>query len=145
MIVADDRRVEFRVSVTPCLGGEKVVLRIVAPHANLGHLDPLIPNETAFDFAHDILESPSGLVLVTGPTGSGKTTTLYAALRMIESRDHTLNIVTIEDPVEYNLELRDSDPGQQLARTGILKDATDRTPTRSRCDLGGRNPRSRIC
>jgi type II secretory ATPase GspE/PulE/Tfp pilus assembly ATPase PilB-like protein len=54
-------------------------------------------------FAKEMFQSPSGLVKVTGPTGAGKTTTLYAALNSIEGRDHTRNIVTIEDPVEHNL------------------------------------------
>jgi type II secretory ATPase GspE/PulE/Tfp pilus assembly ATPase PilB-like protein len=103
LVRADDQRIEFRVSVTPCHGGEKAVLRVVAPNPDF--LDPanLILSEPVAAFAKEMFQSPSGLVLVTGPTGAGKTTTLYAALSAIEGRDHTLNIVTIEDPVEHNL------------------------------------------
>ncbi len=103
MIEASDRRIEYRVSATPCLGGEKMVLRVLARTPTLMDLDNLILSESVASFAHDITEYPSGLILVTGPTGAGKTTTLYAALHAIESRDRTINIVTIEDPVEYNL------------------------------------------
>ena len=67
---------------------------------NLGNL--VLSNPVAA-FVEEMFQSPSGLVLVTGPTGAGKTTTLYAALNAIEGKDHTTNIVTIEDPVEHNL------------------------------------------
>jgi len=97
------RRIEFRVSVTPCLGGEKLVLRIVIPNPRFLDLDNLIVWQPVAAFVKQIIQTPSGLVLVTGPTGAGKTTTLYAALNAIEGWDHTLNIVTIEDPVEHNL------------------------------------------
>jgi type II secretory ATPase GspE/PulE/Tfp pilus assembly ATPase PilB-like protein len=97
------RVVELRVSITPCQGGEKAVVRIVAPDPYLGELDNLLLFRPLASFAKEIFDSPSGLVLVTGPTGAGKTTTLYAALNRIQAHRPTLNIVTIEDPVEYSL------------------------------------------
>jgi type II secretory ATPase GspE/PulE/Tfp pilus assembly ATPase PilB-like protein len=103
VIRANDHRIEFRVSVTPCQGGEKLVLRVVAPNPDFLDLANLILSGPVAAFAKEMFQSPSGLVLVTGPSGAGKTTTLYAALNTIEGSDHTLNIVTIEDPVEHNL------------------------------------------
>lgn len=103
LVRADGQRIEFRVSATPCYGGEKLVLRVVDPNPDFSDLTNLILSEPVAAFAKEMFQNPSGLVLVTGPTGAGKTTTLYAALNSIEGRDHTLNIVTIEDPVEHNL------------------------------------------
>jgi type II secretory ATPase GspE/PulE/Tfp pilus assembly ATPase PilB-like protein len=103
LVRANDHRIEFRVSVTPCHGGEKLVLRVVAPNPDFLDLANLILSGPVAEFAKEMFQSPSGLVLVNGPTGAGKTTTLYAAVNGIEGRDHTLNIVTIEDPVEHNL------------------------------------------
>ncbi len=103
MVLADDRRYEFRVSVLPCQGGEKAVLRLIVSDSYLGNIRNLIVFENVAEFAAEVFQQPSGLVLVTGPTGSGKTTTLYAALNLLNFEDHTRNIVTIEDPVEYEL------------------------------------------
>lgn len=103
LVRANDQRIEFRVSATPCHGGEKLVLRVVAPNPDFLNLSNLILSESVAAFAKEMFQSPSGLVLVTGPTGAGKTTTLYAALNTIEGMDRTRNIVTIEDPVEHNL------------------------------------------
>ncbi|MCY2954369.1 MAG: GspE/PulE family protein [Planctomycetota bacterium] len=96
-----DREIDVRVSVIPMLHGEAVVLRILDRQgALLGtqHLGMSDRDRSAFD---RILEMPHGIVLVTGPTGSGKTTTLYAALSQIN--DIERKIITIEDPVEYQL------------------------------------------
>ena len=103
VVVADDRTVEFRASVMPCQGGEKTVLRLIAPD-KAHSLDSLFVSEAVAHFARDMFQQPSGLVLVTGPTGCGKTTTLYAALQMLNANDQTRNIVTVEDPVEYGLD-----------------------------------------
>jgi general secretion pathway protein E len=103
LVRASDQWIEFRVSASPCHGGEKLVLRVVAPNPDFSDLANLILSEPVAAFAKEMFQSPSGLVLVTGPTGAGKTTTLYAALNSIEGNDHTRNIVTIEDPVEHNL------------------------------------------
>lgn len=103
LIIADDQPIEFRVTASPCHGGEKVVLRIVAPTKQLGDLSRIVLHPSFERLARELFSSPSGLVLVTGPSGAGKTTTLYAALKSVIGKDSTKNIVTIEDPVEYDL------------------------------------------
>jgi type IV pilus assembly protein PilB len=95
------RDVDFRVSVLPCLFGEKIVLRIL-DKSNLSlDLGKLGFETKAMDDFMKAINSPYGMVLVTGPTGSGKSTTLYSALSTINQPD--INIMTAEDPVEYNL------------------------------------------
>jgi general secretion pathway protein E len=95
------RDVDVRVSVVPTAAGERVVLRLLDRAAALGTLADLgLGDETAAALAR-LLELSHGIVLVTGPTGSGKTTTLYAALRRLATGER--NIMTIEDPVEYQL------------------------------------------
>ena len=102
-IGADGREIDLRVSSMPTLLGEKLVMRIL-DKANLKtQLDDLgFRAETQKTFLR-VLCQPYGLVLVTGPTGSGKTTTLYSALQLI--RNPELNILTVEDPVEYQLDM----------------------------------------
>ena len=101
-LLVEGREVSLRVSTMPTQHGEKVVIRILdgrtalLPLAQLG-FRPEIENRL-----NEVLRVPQGMLLVTGPTGSGKTTTLYAALNMLRSR--TANLVTIEDPIEYQLE-----------------------------------------
>src|SRR5574341_91497 len=95
------RDLDFRVSVLPCLFGEKIVLRIL-DKSNLSlDLAKLGFEAKAMDDFMKAINSPYGMVLVTGPTGSGKSTTLYSALSTINQPD--INIMTAEDPVEYNL------------------------------------------
>ena len=94
------REIDFRVSVLPCLFGEKTVLRLL-DKANLQvDLTKLGFEQAALDDFMDALNKPYGMLLVTGPTGSGKTTTLYSALNYLNKPD--TNIMTAEDPVEYN-------------------------------------------
>ena len=94
------REIDFRVSVLPCLFGEKTVLRIL-DKANLQvDLTRLGFEEEALKTFMEILGKPYGMLLVTGPTGSGKTTTLYSALSYLNKPG--INIMTAEDPVEYN-------------------------------------------
>jgi type IV pilus assembly protein PilB len=102
-IVAEKREIDLRVSSMPTLLGEKLVIRIL-DKANLHvHMEDLgFRPETLQAFLR-MLRQPHGLVLVTGPTGSGKTTTLYSALDLLCSPER--NIVTVEDPVEYQLDL----------------------------------------
>ena len=98
----DGRYVEIRVSTLPVAFGEKVVLRIFDPelvHDDLGELGFFERDRAVFK---DLLALPHGIVLITGPTGSGKTTTLYTALRQLASED--VNVTTIEDPIEMVLE-----------------------------------------
>jgi len=92
--------IDFRVSVLPCLFGEKTVLRIL-DKANLqADLTKLGFEEEALKKFMDSLDKPYGMILVTGPTGSGKTTTLYSALNYLNKPG--INIMTAEDPIEYN-------------------------------------------
>lgn len=94
--------VDFRLSTMPTQFGESIVMRILNQSANVANLDTVgMPNEMLARF-RQLIKLPRGLILVTGPTGSGKTTTLYGALA--EINDITKNIITIEDPVEYRFE-----------------------------------------
>ena len=94
------RDIDFRVSVLPCLFGEKTVLRILDKSNLQVDLTKLGFEEKAMNDFIASLDSPFGMILVTGPTGSGKTTTLYSALTHLNKPD--LNIATAEDPVEFN-------------------------------------------
>ncbi len=96
-----NKTVEFRVSTLPTLYGEKIVMRILDQGNLTLDLTKFGFTEKALKDFVDAVESPYGMVLVTGPTGSGKTTTLYSALSRINKPD--VNIMTAEDPVEYNL------------------------------------------
>lgn len=99
----EGREIDLRVSTLPTVLGEKVVLRVLDRRNVTFNLDELgVPDEQLIS-VRKMLARPYGLVLVTGPTGSGKTTTLYSAMELIKSV--TQNIVTVEDPVEYQLEL----------------------------------------
>ncbi|HEV8473399.1 MAG TPA: type IV-A pilus assembly ATPase PilB [Methylomirabilota bacterium] len=95
------RDIDFRVSVLPTIFGEKAVLRILDKEALQLDLTKLGFDAWAYDRFTHAIHQPYGMVLITGPTGSGKTTTLYSAISTINSPDH--NIMTAEDPVEYNL------------------------------------------
>ena len=102
-IVAEGRDIDLRVSSMPTLLGEKIVVRIL-DKANLHlRMEDLGFGNQALEAFHRMLNQPYGLVLVTGPTGSGKTTTLYSALDLLRSPER--NLVTVEDPVEYQLDL----------------------------------------
>lgn len=102
-IVAEGREIDLRVSSMPTLLGEKLVVRILDKENLSVRLEDLgFRDETLVKFKR-VLTRPYGLVLVTGPTGSGKTTTLYSALDLLRSPE--VNIVTVEDPVEYQLDL----------------------------------------
>jgi len=95
------KEIDFRVSTVPTIHGESVVLRILDKSSIVLDIEKLgFPQDILADFDQTIA-SPHGIVLVTGPTGSGKTTTLYCALEKINSPDK--KIVTVEDPVEYQL------------------------------------------
>ncbi len=95
------RRVDFRVSTLPTPYGEKIVLRILDNSNTQLGLDKLITDPESLKIMQDMAKRPFGLVLVTGPTGSGKTTTLYSTLA--ECNDPGINISTAEDPIEYSL------------------------------------------
>ena len=93
--------VDLRVSTLPASLGEKVVIRILSQRATVLSLDALGMHKDEQERVKSLLSAKEGILLVTGPTGSGKTTTLYSAIRMIQSEG--VNIVTVEDPVEYRL------------------------------------------
>ena len=95
------REIDIRVSTLPTTGGEKVVMRILDSANLVFDLEQLGFRQLLIEKFRRILDRPHGLILVTGPTGSGKTTTLYSALQLLKSPEK--NIVTIEDPVEYQL------------------------------------------
>ncbi|MCX7792981.1 MAG: type IV-A pilus assembly ATPase PilB [Thermodesulfovibrionales bacterium] len=95
-----DREIDFRVSTLPCLFGEKVVLRLLDKSNLQIDLTKLGFEKQQLDDFMEAISKPYGMILVTGPTGSGKTTTLYSALNHLNKPD--VNIMTAEDPVEYN-------------------------------------------
>ncbi|MGP3789519.1 type II secretion system ATPase GspE [Pseudomonas sp. B392_1p] len=96
------REVDIRVSTLPSANGERVVLRLLDKQAGRLNLQHLGMSATDRPRLEDTLHKPHGILLVTGPTGSGKTTTLYASL--VTLNDRTRNILTVEDPIEYHLE-----------------------------------------
>jgi len=96
-----EHRVDVRVSTLPSSHGERVVLRLLDKKVNLLDLEHLGMPENLLAATDRLIHQPHGIILVTGPTGSGKSTTLYAGLSRLDS--NSLNILTIEDPVEYDL------------------------------------------
>ena len=96
-----DREIDFRVSTIPIVHGERIVLRILDKRNLTLGLDQLGMDQKISSDFRNLIHFPEGIILVTGPTGSGKTTTLYSAISEINSSK--VNIMTIEDPVEYKL------------------------------------------
>ncbi len=102
-IVAEGREIDLRVSSMPTILGEKIVLRILDKSALNTEFEKLGFRQDTLEVFRRMLLRPHGIVLVTGPTGSGKTTTLYSALDLLRTVER--NIVTVEDPVEYQLDM----------------------------------------
>lgn len=98
----NDKKFDIRVSSLPTIYGEKIVLRLLTRHVELLQLENLGFNQKQLTDYCNAIDKPHGLVLICGPTGSGKSTTLYATLRRLNNESG--NILTIEDPVEYTLE-----------------------------------------
>ncbi|MDJ0815818.1 MAG: type II secretion system ATPase GspE [Desulfobacterales bacterium] len=96
-----DQNIDLRVSTIPTAFGERVVLRLLNKTGSLLEIEDLGFNPARLKLIKKLVASPNGIILVTGPTGSGKTTTLYAILQSINKPD--INIITIEDPVEYQI------------------------------------------
>ncbi|MDD5606413.1 MAG: GspE/PulE family protein [Candidatus Pacebacteria bacterium] len=97
----DDLKYAVRVSVLPVFNGEKIVMRLLAEQTETIGLESLGLTGTALESVHHSIKKPIGMILVTGPTGSGKTTTLYTLLEMLNTLE--VNISTIEDPIEYQI------------------------------------------
>ncbi|MGM0607489.1 MAG: GspE/PulE family protein [Candidatus Muiribacteriota bacterium] len=102
-IKSSDKELDVRVSTFPTVHGEKVVIRILDKQSEVFNLEELGFSKDVLKSFSSVIVKPNGIILVTGPTGSGKSTTLYSAMDKINSIDK--NIVTIEDPVEYQLPL----------------------------------------
>ena len=97
----EGRKIDFRVSTFPIYFGEKVVLRILDPDKGLVKLDNIGFGEKSLKIIRDSIDRPYGMILITGPTGSGKTTTLYSMLNELDRE--VSNVVSLEDPVEYSV------------------------------------------
>ncbi|MCA1657711.1 MAG: Flp pilus assembly complex ATPase component TadA [Verrucomicrobiaceae bacterium] len=95
------RDIDLRVSLLPTAYGEKIVIRILDKSALTGSIDQMGMDEGTLDKFKKAIDAPHGMILVTGPTGSGKTTTLYSVLQELNNPQY--NIVTVEDPIEYEL------------------------------------------
>jgi len=100
-VSSDGKDIEVRLSSLPTIYGENLVMRVLDPSATILELRTLGFPAAIFDTYMSLIKTTQGMILVTGPTGSGKTTTLYATLNLIS--DPSMNVITIEDPVEYRL------------------------------------------
>jgi type IV pilus assembly protein PilB len=122
-LVVNDRKINLRISTIPMFYGEKVEIRILDPKESRVKLDEIGFREAELGIFTEAVTKPQGIILVTGPTGSGKTTTLYAALNFIKSEKK--NIMTIEDPIEYLID------GINQMQINPVKDVTFATGLRS--------------
>lgn len=98
----NEQKIELRVSTLPVRHGEKVVMRLLNSNSEMLQLDSLITNQAVLSRLRQMIHLPFGIVIVAGPTGSGKSTTLYSAIS--EINDEGKNVVTAEDPIEYSLD-----------------------------------------
>jgi len=123
------RHVDCRVSLTPTIHGEKLVMRVLDTATVPVKLDQLGLSKIMYKQIQSVCRLDSGMMIVSGPTGSGKTTTLYTALRSIDSR--TRNVITIEDPIEYHLDgvtQIQTDKKQNLDFSDILRSVLRQDP-----------------
>ena len=97
----EGRDIDFRVSTFPSFFGEKVVIRILDRERGVKTLEELGLSADHLKVVREMIAKPYGLILLTGPTGSGKTTTLYAMLKELDREAN--NVVSLEDPIEYNI------------------------------------------
>jgi type IV pilus assembly protein PilB len=98
----NNRGYDLRVSSLPSVGGEKIVIRVLDKDGNKWNLDKVVTDPDANERFRQLAANPCGMLLVTGPTGSGKTTTLYSLLKLLNTPKR--NVITVEDPVEYRLD-----------------------------------------
>lgn len=101
-VILHDKEIDLRISTLPAIHGEKVVIRLLDHSAGIVPIVDLGMPEKVVTAVSAVFKRPQGMLIVTGPTGSGKTTTLYSCLNQLKS--DTKNVITIEDPVEYKLE-----------------------------------------
>jgi type IV pilus assembly protein PilB len=101
-VMIEGREIDFRIAILPTIEGEKLTIRILDPLVGLKRLGEIGISKFHERKIHEALNNPYGLALITGPTGSGKTTTLYALLR--EANKENVNIISLEDPTEYRIE-----------------------------------------
>jgi general secretion pathway protein E/type IV pilus assembly protein PilB len=113
-LTLNGRPIDFRVSTQPTIYGENIVLRVLDREKSIISLDRMRLSKPATDKINLMLARPEGMLIVTGPTGSGKTTTLYSLLSQVN--DETVNIMTLEDPVEYPLTLMRQTSVNEVAR-----------------------------
>ena len=113
-LTLNGRPIDFRVSTQPTIYGENIVLRVLDREKSIISLDRMNLTRDATDRINLMLARPEGILIVTGPTGSGKTTTLYSLLAQVN--DETVNIMTLEDPVEYPLTLMRQTSVGEVAR-----------------------------
>ncbi|RME07206.1 MAG: type II/IV secretion system protein, partial [Deltaproteobacteria bacterium] len=100
-IFRNKREIDFRLSTLPTRFGEKIVMRVLDRSSFLVNLNRLIVIDEVYETVRGMVNQPYGILFVAGPTGSGKTTTMYSAI--MERKDEGINIVTVEDPVEYSI------------------------------------------
>ncbi len=113
-LTLNGRPVDFRVSTQPTIYGENIVLRVLDREKSIVNLDRMNLSKETMGKLDVMLSRPEGILVVTGPTGSGKTTTLYSLLAQVN--DETVNIMTLEDPVEYPLTLMRQTSVNEVAR-----------------------------
>lgn len=101
-ITVEGKEIDFRVSTLPVISGEKVVMRILDKDQGLANIESMGLFGTALENVKEALKETYGMILFTGPTGSGKSTSLYALLKILNIEER--NIITLEDPIEYNIE-----------------------------------------
>ncbi len=121
------KEVDLRISILPTVYGEKIVIRLLDKGALSGSIDQLGMDEYTLGTFKKAVDAPHGMILVTGPTGSGKTTTLYSVLSELNNPEY--NIVTVEDPIEYQLPginqvAVKADIGLELRRRAALHSAS---------------------
>jgi type IV pilus assembly protein PilB len=98
----DGRKIDFRVSTFPAYYGEKVVMRILDQEKGVKKLDEMGFTQKNLELVREAIQRPYGLILITGPTGSGKSTTLYSMLNEVDRE--SFNVLSLEDPIEYNMD-----------------------------------------
>lgn len=127
----DNKRVSLRVSTYPTYFGEKIVMRLLDKEKSMVDLNKLGFSPEIFRRWSELIRMPNGIILVTGPTGSGKTTTLYSTLRTLNTVSK--NIITVEDPIEY--ELDNINQGQVNPKIGVTFSSSLRTILRQDPDI----------